>query len=146
METRPYKVEVIHFDKTLSALNETLEHQSLHYYPNLEKVLAFVHSHIGQDITLAEAARIAGYERSYFCSLFHRKTGIPFKQWLTGCRVAEAARILTSKDHPISQLAGMVGFGSARSFGRAFKTTLGITPRAFARTVRPESQVRKSGS
>src|SRR5256885_14700358 len=99
------------------------------YYPRLRKVRGFVESHLSEQISLKDAARIAAYETTYFCAWFHRRAGVRFKEWLTRVRLARAAELIRRGDCPIWEVAHTVGFRSVRTFERAFKKAILISPR-----------------
>src|SRR5438552_1174104 len=107
------------------------------YYPRLWKVREFVESHLSEQIALRDAARIAAYETTYFCAWFHRRAGLRFKEWLTQARLARAAELIRTGDRPICDVARTVGFTSVRSFERAFKRAMLLSPRAYRALVRP---------
>jgi transcriptional regulator GlxA family with amidase domain len=107
------------------------------YYPRLGRVKRFVECHLSDPISLRDAAGIADYERTYFCSWFHRRAGVRFKEWLTLERLKRAAELMRTQDQPIWEIAHCVGFRSLRTFERAFKRRTLISPRAFKTQVRP---------
>jgi transcriptional regulator GlxA family with amidase domain len=88
-------------------------------------------------ITLADAARAAGLERTYLSTFFHRKVGIRFRDWLSLFRVEHAQRLLEQTDIGITQVALEVGFGDLRACERAFRRVACVCPAAFKRAVRP---------
>jgi transcriptional regulator GlxA family with amidase domain len=106
------------------------------YYPRLSKVREFVESHLSEPISLSDAARIADYERTYFCDWFHRRAGLRFREWLTLERLRRATELIRTEDYPIWEVARTVGFRSLRTFERAFKRGTLISPRAFKTHVR----------
>ena len=108
------------------------------YYPRLRKVKEHVDRHLGDDLSLAAAARIAGLEEKYFSSFFHEKTGMCFRDWIARTRVDQAAEMFSSQDYTITYTALAVGFRDLRTFERAFKRWRGMTPRAYKRSVQPQ--------
>lgn len=107
------------------------------YYPNLKRLRCFVRAHVDQAISLADAAGVAGLERKYFSAFFHRRVGIPFSQWLTLVRLARAIELIQREDNTLGLVAAQAGFGDRRSFERAFRRYVGLTPREFRRMARP---------
>jgi len=107
------------------------------YYPALQRLRAYVEEHYQSPITLADAARAAGLERTYLSAFFHRKVGVRFRDWLALVRVERAQRLLEQTDIGISQVAAAVGFSDLRAFERAFRRVTSVCPGAFKRAVRP---------
>src|SRR5205823_1323522 len=82
------------------------------YYARLRKLKEFVDSHVSDRISLADAARIAGYEPSYFCAWFHRRAGLKFTEWLTLQRLKKASELIQTQDYDIGYVARATGFSS----------------------------------
>lgn len=116
---------------------ETIQHAAFSYYPQLQRLRAYVEEHYQSPITLADAAHAAGLERTYLSAFFHRKVGICFRDWLALFRVEHAQRLLEQTDVGITRVALDVGFGDLRAFERAFRRATSICPAAFKRAVRP---------
>jgi two-component system, response regulator YesN len=107
------------------------------YYHRLQEIKRFIEEHYMEEISLKKAARIAGLEKKYFSTFFHRKVGVGFKHWLTHVRVARAMDLMKAEDYTISEVAYSAGFKDIRTFERAFKKCTKRTPRDFKNRVRP---------
>ena len=107
------------------------------YYDRLRRVKDFVEHNYSDDVDLRRAAQVAGLEMKYFSTFFHRRTGMCFRDWLAGLRVARAKKMIEVRDFSITEIAHSVGFQDLRTFERAFKRRVGMTPRAFKNRVRP---------
>lgn len=105
------------------------------YYKRLAKVRNFVEENYQNRITLERAAGIAGLESKYFSAFFHKKTGICFRYWLSGYRVNQAIVRISDQNYSITEVAYMVGFHDLRTFERAFKSHIGMTPSQFKKSV-----------
>jgi AraC-like DNA-binding protein len=80
------------------------------YYHRLQEIKRFIEEHYMEEISLKKAARIAGLEKKYFSTFFHRKVGVGFKHWLTHVRVARAMDLMKAEDYTISEVAYSAGF------------------------------------
>jgi AraC-like DNA-binding protein len=109
------------------------------YYPNLKRLRGYVLDRLEQPISLADAANVAGLERKYFSAFFHRHVGIPFSRWLTLLRLARAIELIQREDNSLGIVAAKAGFADRRTFERAFRRYVGLTPREFRRAVRPRA-------
>lgn len=105
------------------------------FCPRLSKVKQYVEQNSSASITLPQAAHIAGMEKTYFSKYFRERTGICFKDWIGLVRIKRAVPMLTNHDHNITELAFAVGFQDLRTFERAFKKFVGVTPRECKRIV-----------
>jgi AraC-like DNA-binding protein len=54
---------------------------ALEYYSPLRKVKHYICQNYSEAISLKRAAQIAGMERKYFSTFFHKKVGICFRYW-----------------------------------------------------------------
>lgn len=112
-----------------------IRENAFQYYPPLRKVKRYVEENYSQVITLSTAAEIAGMERKYFSTFFHRRVGIVFRFWLMWFRIQEAMRLLESENNSITQIAFNVGFTDLRTFERAFRRCTGTTALEFKKRV-----------
>ena len=114
------------------------------YYAALQRVQEYVAENLPHQISLGEAAAVAGMERKYFSTFFHRKVGVCFSHWLVWVRVTEAKRLMQYRDFSITEIALIVGFNDLRTFERGFKSCTDMTPREFRRSVQPQRDARQS--
>ena len=112
--------------------------QAFSYYGRLTPVRAYVDTHLSQPLSLEAAARLAGLERKYFSAYFHSKVGTTFSEWLRIVRVDRAMELLRAHDDTIIRVAFASGFRDVRTFERAFKRHIGLSPSVFRASVRPE--------
>jgi AraC-like DNA-binding protein len=54
-----------------------------------------------------------------------------FCDYINSLRLAEAEKILNNKSYTITEIAGMSGFSTIRTFNRAFLKKYGISPSAY---------------
>jgi len=86
-------------------------------------------------VSLEDAANLAGIERSYFCRVFKKHMGIGFAVWLREIRVAYAKDLLSRPEVRITDIALMCGFSDLSSFDRFFRNSVGFTPRRYRRAL-----------
>ncbi|HZN98912.1 MAG TPA: AraC family transcriptional regulator [Gemmatimonadales bacterium] len=91
--------------------------------------------HVTEQHTLEELAGIAQVSKSYLVREFHRMVGLPPHAYHLQLRIARAARLL-ALGLPLSRVAFDAGFADQSHLSRRFKSAYGLTPLAFARSVR----------
>lgn len=79
-------------------------------------------------ITLAEAAKQAGFSANAFSTQFHKIIGITFQEYIVKKRLEWSYAMLKATDLSVSQIAFDSGFNSHAHFTRSFQKYYGITP------------------
>ena len=82
-------------------------------------------------LTLGEVAEQVHLSKYYISRLFNQKLKLSFSDYLNMLRVRRATRLLENTDKKIADISEDVGFGSIRSFNRAFLGIMKMTPIAF---------------
>ena len=104
----------------------------------LSRILLFIDSHIDQEMTVGQLSAMAGYNEQYFIRLFRRHVGQTPYQYIISHRL-KVAKALLRKRETVSRAAEMTGYSDIKSFGRAFRQSVGMSPSAFRKdyTVQP---------
>jgi len=97
----------------------------------LRNMVAYIHSHYGEKLTLAGiAARAAVSEREALRCFRKYFQQSPF-EYLLGFRLNQAKAMLLETDLPITQISYRCGFSDSAYLGKQFKKAFGMTPLAF---------------
>ena len=99
-------------------------------HPQLGKAMAALHKAPGDAWTLESLAAIACMSRSRFSQAFKATLGSSPGDYLCKWRLALAQERLLH-DVPLKRVAAEVGYGSPVALSRAFKSRLGMSPRAW---------------
>ncbi len=103
----------------------------------VERACAFIHANIEHPFSLSEVGRAIGVAPNYLSGLFRQEKNEPFVSYVRRLRVERAKRLLRETELPVIQIAMDTGFGSLRSFNRAFLHVCGVSPRAYRATHHP---------
>ena len=98
----------------------------------VQEALEYIHSEYMYDITVDKIARRLSLERTYFSTLFKKKTGLSPRKYLLSHRMNVAASLLRSADIPITVAAISVGYTDVFNFSKMFKKHFGICPSEYA--------------
>ena len=77
---------------------------------------------------------------SYLSSLFHRKQGMTFSDYLQQVRMTKACELLKNPEIRQYQIAALVGYDNPKNFTRAFKAYYQMTPQAYRQQVTGEGE------
>ncbi len=94
----------------------------------IQNAIQYLENHYTEELSLADIAREARLSPYYFSRLFAKFTGIPFKEYLTRIRVAQAERMIQTNPKSMIEVAFECGFNSVRTFNRSFKAVKGYPP------------------
>jgi AraC-like DNA-binding protein len=96
-----------------------------------ELALRYLAEHFSEPITRKDLAKALNYTESYLSHLFSQALGTTLTEYLTSLRINEACRLLDQSDTSVSHIALSLGFGSIRSFNRAFRRTTSLSPSEY---------------
>lgn len=93
------------------------------------------------DLDLGMVARSCGVSEGHLSRLFHRATGLTFREFMAQVRVEHAKGLLLRTGKGVTEIAFECGFQSLSQFHRVFRRAYGMTPGQL----RAESAVRVKG-
>lgn len=102
-------------------------HQGDSFY----KTVSYMNEHFLEDISLTSTAKAVGLHPVTLSRLFSEKFKSSFSGYLNYLRCSHAAQLLKNTGDSCTQIALQSGFGSIRSFNRAFQALYAITPTQF---------------
>jgi AraC family transcriptional regulator len=95
----------------------------------LQRSIDYIHTHLDQDLSLAEIADVINISPVYFSRLFKQAIGTSPHQYVIQQRVEQAKKMLSNTDLAISDIALQVGFSSQSHLAQQFKRVTGMTPK-----------------
>lgn len=114
---------------TLEKSEEPKEYAS----PFSPELLIYISNHFKEDLSLSSLASAFGYNPSYLSRSFSKTFGISFNDYVKMLRLREAILLLNKNEFRISECAFESGFGSTRSFYRAFSEEFGCSPKEYSK-------------
>lgn len=94
----------------------------------LKTILKYVEEHYTESITIDDMASLSYYSKSHFMKFFKSHMGMGFVEYLNEYRLTIAARLLSTSDDSILEIASAVGFDNLSYFNRLFKRKFHDTP------------------
>lgn len=99
----------------------------------LEDILRLLQENQDRILSNEELAMQAGYSKSHLVRLFREYLGVSPRQYQLQARFNQAKKLLR-QGVPSNEIAEMLGFSSAASFGRDFKGAFNISPGQYQKT------------
>ena len=94
---------------------------------------SYVEEHYNEPIKLEDVAEIVNLNPAYFSTLFVKKTGQNFTEYVTLFRLKRACELLSHSDMNINEIAASLGFPDARYFSKLFRKKMGLKPTEYRR-------------
>ncbi len=91
----------------------------------------YIHDHYADTINLNNLSDAVNLNSIYFCSLFKKKLGITYLEYLTQVRISAAKKLFTTTQFSVKDVCGMVGYVDVRYFSKLFKKCVGVTPSVY---------------
>lgn len=104
---------------------------------NVQKMINWIEAHLTDNPSLLEMSEQIGYSPYYCSSHFHEITGMTFKSYVAGRRLAMAALEIRDTKARILDVAIKYGFSSQEALTRAFMNAFGCTPAAYRKNPVP---------
>lgn len=102
------------------------------------QIKRYLDSNYSDSITLDTLADMTHMNKYYLVHAFNRYTGLSPINYLNSRRLKVSEELLTTTNHSIAQIAGLVGFSSQSYFAQVFKKEKGITPNEYRRSNTPK--------
>lgn len=97
----------------------------------LQPVIDYMHSHLEQNLSLAELATVVQMSTFYFARSFKQAFGVTPYQYLLQCRIEKAKQLLHWQDLSIAVISQQVGFHDQSCFTAKFRQIVGVTPKKY---------------
>jgi AraC-like DNA-binding protein len=97
----------------------------------IEKIMNYLNNNFSENITLGDAAKIAGMAEVSLSRFFKLRTGKTFVETLNEVRLGHATRMLIDTTNSINEIAYKCGFNNMSNFNRIFKKKKISTPKEY---------------
>ena len=98
------------------------------------KALSYIDLNYREEITLKAVAKEIGCHPVYLSRIFSQRTGFSFVSYLNRFRVVQSLKDLKKNKLSVTEIAYKNGFGSLRSYNRAFNDCMHRTPTEYRKS------------
>ena len=102
---------------------------------NLLRILQYCTRHYKEDLTVESVAKHLSISRSCVSHLFSSHISMNFCDYINSLRLKEAEALLSNQNFSITEVSGLSGFPTIRTFNRAFLKKHGISPSAYRKSL-----------
>lgn len=97
-------------------------------HSTLKDILKYCTNNFAENISLDDVSANIHLNKYHISHLFNEKLGINFNSYINMLRISKACSLLEDTDKKTADISEEVGFGSIRSFNRAFLKIMNTTP------------------
>lgn len=97
----------------------------------LNSVISFCSRNFNRELSLEILAEELHMSKYYISHLFGSRFNMKFNDYINSLRVSAACRYLCNTDKSITEISELVGFGTPRTFNRAFLKQFGKSPSEY---------------
>ena len=98
---------------------------------SFEEIQAYIQEHFTEDLSLNRISEQFYLNPVYISQLFKKKTGVGYKDYMTGLRIQRAKRLLEETDLRVYEICEMVGYRDIKYFNKTFEKLEGMTPSEY---------------
>lgn len=102
----------------------------------IDKIMTYLNGNFDKNISLADAAKLAGMTEVALSRFFKLRTGKTFVDTLNEVRLGNASRMLIDTTQSINEIAYKCGFNNMSNFNRIFRKKKDCTPKEFREAYR----------
>ena len=111
----------------------------------MKRVVAYMEDNLGNsDITIDDIAQAVAVSRTSLHRKMKQMMGTSPIEFLREARIRKAAKMLTTTEKNVSEIAYLCGFSDPKYFSKCFKTTFGQTPTEYKQAGFPKDSYQVS--
>lgn len=109
-------------------LRKIIEYKETEDNKPIRKVKEYIAKHYRETITLEEMSSLAGFNPTYFSSLFKKETNGTFSDYIIGIRMEKAKQLLRETNMSVAVICGEIGYSDVKHFTKSFYKMTSLKP------------------
>ena len=97
----------------------------------VDEVAKYLEQNLHEALSLNRVSSLFRVNSSYLSTMFMKRRGVGFLDYLTRLRMSKARDLLVGSDTNVGRIAAQVGYDDVRYFGKVFKKYEGCMPSEF---------------
>ena len=111
----------------------------------LKAIVNYCTKHYQKELSLSLLQEELHISKYYISHLFSDRLGIGFNEYVNSLRISFACRRLQERDVSITEVSSLSGFGTLRTFNRAFQKRMGCAPSEYRAATQAKSEKKNQG-
>lgn len=103
-------------------------HCEYSYSPFVTNAIKYIHNNYDKEIDMENLCSKFNINKSYFCNIFKKETGITFTNFLNRFRVEKSKEMLKNTNYSLLDIALSTGFKNQSYYSTTFKKITGQSP------------------
>lgn len=91
----------------------------------------YIRENYGLPVTLESVSDLAGFNATYFSTMFKKETGLTFTEYLLQTRIEAAKELLKDTNLNVSVICERVGYSDHKYFSKTFLRETGLKPNQY---------------
>jgi AraC-like DNA-binding protein len=133
MQSRFYALWSILYENTV-AVNGSRENKTA-FAAHMKEMIAYIHKHYAEKITLEDIARAGMMCRSKCCRVFREILHQSVFEYLLDYRVRKSIPLLCEKRLNITEIAQACGFSGSSYYAETFRKIAGVSPGSYRKNL-----------
>lgn len=113
------------------SLDNIIENKKMEDTKPIRIAKQYIQQNFAKSISLDEVSNVAGFNASYFSSLFKKECGVNFLEYISEIRMNKAKELLRESNLSISTICEEVGYIDLKHFTKSFKKYTGVKPNEY---------------
>lgn len=101
-----------------------------------ELMCEYMKNNIYSSLTLKDVCTEFLFGKTQICKIFRESMGMSPMDYYSDLKINHAKKLIREKNHSVSEIADMLGYSTIHTFSRAFKKSVGLSPTAYAKSIR----------
>lgn len=118
-------------DNITVILQKIIERKSQEAARPIRESKKYINENYMRSISLEEVSSIAGFNPTYFSSLFKKETGTTFMEYLLEIRLNKAKELLKETNLSVAAICERVGYTDLKHFQKIFKREMEVSPNQY---------------
>ncbi|WP_299366911.1 AraC family transcriptional regulator [uncultured Tateyamaria sp.] len=127
-----------HAEKKILSATKLIQPQGGSKHARIGQVVDHIIKNFKEEISVTQAADLAGMTQATFSRNFQTVTGHGFVEFVNSVRIGQACGMLYASDDQVTSICHKAGFKNLANFNRHFLKLKGMTPSEYRETARKD--------